>query len=82
MFALVDCNNFYASCERVNRPDLEGVPVAVLSNNDGCIIARSNEVNSLMKMMRYLLNLASRLKNAKLPVAQRVKSGLLQVLRT
>jgi len=47
MFALVDCNNFYASCERVFRPDLIGKPVAVLSNNDGCIIARSNEVKAL-----------------------------------
>ena len=47
MFALVDCNNFYASCERVFRPDLEGKPVAVLSNNDGCIIARSQEVKAL-----------------------------------
>ena len=47
MFALVDCNNFYASCERVFRPDLEGVPIVVLSNNDGCVIARSNEVKAL-----------------------------------
>ena len=47
MFALVDCNNFYASCERVFRPDLIGKPVAVLSNNDGCFIARSNEVKAL-----------------------------------
>lgn len=43
MFALVDCNNFYASCERVFRPDLIGKPIVVLSNNDGCVIARSNE---------------------------------------
>lgn len=47
MFALVDCNNFYASCERVFRPDLNGVPIVVLSNNDGCVIARSNEVKAL-----------------------------------
>ncbi|MCF2443240.1 Y-family DNA polymerase [Dyadobacter sp. CY345] len=47
MFALVDCNNFYASCERVFRPELNGVPVVVLSNNDGCVIARSNEAKSL-----------------------------------
>ncbi|MBF0247339.1 MAG: SOS mutagenesis and repair protein UmuC, partial [Alphaproteobacteria bacterium] len=46
-FALVDCNNFYASCERVFRPDLEGRPVAVLSNNDGCVVARSSEVKAL-----------------------------------
>ena len=47
MYALVDCNNFYASCERVFRPDLNGQPVVVLSNNDGCVIARSNEAKAL-----------------------------------
>ena len=47
MYALIDCNNFFVSCERVFRPDLEGRPVVVLSNNDGCVIARSNEVKSL-----------------------------------
>ncbi|MDD1612144.1 MAG: Y-family DNA polymerase [Methylococcaceae bacterium] len=47
MLALVDCNNFYVSCERVFRPDLIGRPVAVLSNNDGCIVARSQEVKDL-----------------------------------
>ncbi len=45
--ALVDCNNFYASCERVFRPDLQNVPLVVLSNNDGCIIARSAEAKAL-----------------------------------
>ncbi|GFM37870.1 Y-family DNA polymerase [Desulfovibrio psychrotolerans] len=47
VFALVDCNNFYCSCERVFRPDLEARPVVVLSNNDGCIIARSAEAKKL-----------------------------------
>ncbi len=47
MFALVDCNNFYASCERVFNPALEQRPVVVLSNNDGCIIARSEEAKAL-----------------------------------
>ena len=47
MFALVDCNNFYASCERVFRPDLNEKPIVVLSNNDGCVIARSNEAKAL-----------------------------------
>lgn len=47
MFALIDCNNFYASCERVFRPDLNGKPIVVLSNNDGCVIARSNEAKAL-----------------------------------
>ena len=47
MFGLVDCNNFYVSCERLFRPDLLDRPVVVLSNNDGCIIARSNEAKAL-----------------------------------
>lgn len=47
MYGLCDCNNFYASCERVFLPDLVGRPVVVLSNNDGCIIARSNEAKAL-----------------------------------
>lgn len=47
MIALADCNNFYCSCERVFRPDLMGKPVVVLSNNDGCIIARSEEAKTL-----------------------------------
>ena len=47
MFALVDCNNFYVSCERVFQPRLEGQPVVVLSNNDGCIISRSAEAKLL-----------------------------------
>jgi DNA polymerase V len=45
--ALVDCNNFYASCERVFQPKLRGKPVVVLSNNDGCVIARSNEAKAI-----------------------------------
>lgn len=45
--ALVDCNNFYASCERLFQPRLRGRPVVVLSNNDGCVIARSNEAKAL-----------------------------------
>ena len=47
MFALIDCNNFYASCERVFQPNLIDKPIVVLSNNDGCVIARSNEAKSL-----------------------------------
>ena len=47
MFALIDCNNFYASCERVFNPSLVGKPIVVLSNNDGCVIARSNEAKAL-----------------------------------
>lgn len=47
MIGLIDCNNFFVSCERVFRPDLRNKPVAVLSSNDGCVIARSNEVKAL-----------------------------------
>ena len=47
MFALIDCNNFYVSCERVFNPALEKKPVVVLSNNDGCAISRSNEAKAL-----------------------------------
>jgi DNA polymerase V len=47
MIALVDCNNFYVSCERVFAPRLEGQAVGVLSNNDGCVVARSQEIKNL-----------------------------------
>lgn len=47
VFALVDCNNFYASCEKLFRPDLANTPVVVLSNNDGCVVARSREAKIL-----------------------------------
>lgn len=46
-FALVDCNNFYASCETLFRPDLKGLPIVVLSNNDGCVVARSKEAKAM-----------------------------------
>ncbi|MFI3331131.1 MAG: Y-family DNA polymerase [Rikenellaceae bacterium] len=51
MFALCDCNNFFVSCQRVFRPELNGKPVVVLSNNDGCVIARSNEAKALQISM-------------------------------
>lgn len=47
IYALVDCNNFYCSCERVFNPELRGKPLVVLSNNDGCVIARSEEAKAL-----------------------------------
>jgi len=47
MYALVDCNNFYASCERIFKPQLRNMPIVVLSNNDGCVISRSNEAKEL-----------------------------------
>lgn len=46
MYALIDCNNFYASCERLFRPELRGKPVVVLSNNDGCVVSRSDEAKA------------------------------------
>ncbi len=59
MFAIVDCNNFYASCERLFRPELEGQPIVVLSNNDGCVIARSNEAKALgIEISEYLNDIA------------------------
>ncbi|MBT3383920.1 MAG: Y-family DNA polymerase [Prolixibacteraceae bacterium] len=63
MFALVDCNNFYVSCERVFNPKLKGKPVIVLSNNDGCIIARSEEAKLLgLKMAEPVFKKLSFLK--------------------
>ncbi|MBA1322970.1 Y-family DNA polymerase [Pseudomonas plecoglossicida] len=50
VFALIDCNSFYASCERVFRPDLLKTPIVVLSNNDGCVIARSYDAKPFVKM--------------------------------
>ena len=47
MFALIDCNSFYASCEKIFRPDLKDRPVVILSNNDGCVIARSSEAKKM-----------------------------------
>ena len=47
IFALVDCNSFYASCEKLFRPDLRHRPVIVLSNNDGCVVARSKEAKEI-----------------------------------
>ena len=47
IYALIDCNSFYASCEKVFRPDLKESPVIVLSNNDGCVVAMSNEAKKL-----------------------------------
>ena len=51
MYALVDCNSFYASCEKIFRPDLKNQPVVVLSNNDGCVIARSPEAKKMGLIM-------------------------------
>lgn len=68
MFALVDCNSFFASCEKVFRPDLEGKPVAVLSNNDGCVVARSPEAKPLVPMQATLYSIQDLVKRGKLQV--------------
>ena len=47
MYALIDCDNFFVSCERIFQPRLKGRPVVVLSNNDGCVVARSYEAKDL-----------------------------------
>lgn len=64
MYALCDCNNFYVSCERVFNPSLSGKPVVVLSNNDGCVISRSNEAKLLgIKMGQPVFEIASLVMN-------------------
>lgn len=70
MFALVDCNNFYATCETVFRPDLRGKPVVVLSNNDGCVVARSAEVKALgtIKMGVPVFQIKNEIKKHKIEV--------------
>ena len=69
MIGIIDCNNFFVSCERVFQPQLEGKAVVVLSNNDGCVVARSNEAKQMgIKMgVPYF------------QVQQLVKNGLLHV---
>ena len=62
MFAHCDVNAFYASCQTAFRPDLKGRPVVVLSNNDGCVIARSAEVNpTLSRRLRFFATASWRL---------------------
>lgn len=61
VFALIDCNSFYASCERVFRPDLAKIPIVVLSNNDGCVIARSYDAKPHIKMGEPYFQIKDRL---------------------
>ena len=69
MVALVDCNNFYASCERLFKPELVGKPIIVLSNNDGCVIARSNEAKDLgITMGAVFYMIEDEIKNHKINV--------------
>ena len=66
---LADCNNFYASCERVFNPKIKGKPIVVLSNNDGCVIARSNEAKALnIKMGEPAFKIKSLFKKHKVHV--------------
>lgn len=62
VFGLIDCNSFYASCERVFRPDLAKVPIVVLSNNDGCVIARSYDAKPYVKMGEPYFHIKHKLK--------------------
>lgn len=62
MIGLIDCNNFYASCERVFNPKLEGRPIGILSNNDGCVIARSNEIKPMVPMGMPAYKIASEIR--------------------
>jgi DNA polymerase V len=62
IFGLIDCNSFYASCERVFRPDLAKVPIVVLSNNDGCVIARSYDAKPFVKMGEPYFQIKHKLK--------------------
>lgn len=62
VFALIDCNSFYASCERVFRPDLARTPIVVLSNNDGCVIARSADSKPFIKMGEPYFQIRDKLK--------------------
>jgi DNA polymerase V len=62
VFGLIDCNSFYASCERVFRPDLAKVPIVVLSNNDGCVIARSYDAKPYVKMGEPYFQIKNKLK--------------------
>lgn len=77
--ALIDVNNFYVSCERVFNPKLEGRPVVVLSNNDGCAVARSNEVKALgVKMGQPWFQLKDLAKNtASSPIHPTMRSMLI-----
>ena len=69
MYALVDCNNFFVSCERAFQPELEGRPVVVLSNNDGCVVARSNESKALgIKMGTPFFQIKQMVENGRLTV--------------
>ena len=69
MYGIIDCDNCYVSCERVFRPDLRDKPVVVLSNNDGCVVARSNEAKKMgIKAGTPYFQLAEQFPNQKIAV--------------
>lgn len=69
MYGIIDCDNCYVSCERVFRPDLKDKPVVVLSNNDGCVVARSNEAKKMgIKAGTPYFQLAEQFPNQKIAV--------------
>ena len=69
MYGIIDCDNCYVSCERVFRPDLKDKPVVVLSNNDGCVVARSNEAKKMgIKAGTPYFQLAEQFPNQKIVV--------------
>ena len=69
MYGIIDCDNCYVSCERVFRPDLNGKPVVVLSNNDGCVVARSNEAKVMgIKAGTPYFQLAEQFQNSRTPI--------------
>lgn len=77
MIALVDCNNFYYSCERVFNPLFRDKPVVVFSNNDGCVVARSNEVKVMgIKMGTPLYHIHRFLRNINLYVYSRIRENI------
>lgn len=88
LFALCDCNNFFVSCERINRPDLEGKPVVVLSANDGCIISRSQEVKDMgvkmgepfYKYKRYLERQGTAIFSTDFPFYRDVSKKVMNIL--
>jgi len=90
MIALADCNNFFASCERSIHPELEGKPIVVLSNNDGCIIARSNEAKALgykmgepvFKVKDKLLREKVHMFSANVSLYRAISQKIMQILST
>ena len=89
IYGLVDCDNFYVSCERIFRPNLVGKPVVVLSNNDGCIIARSNEAKNLgiqmgtpyFKVYEYIKENNVEVFSSNYPLYADISSRIVEILK-